>query len=125
MDLEVWDNLQRPYDFAYAAEFAVRALVSLRSADMVGWRKTLLCSRELESSNGHDYRKTNITPQLRGNPSEWVQLTVLLKRKNEESESGTFMTEFESDDSKSQDTEFAVLSDDSFCHQGCGRFHTI
>jgi hypothetical protein len=125
MDLEVSDNLQRPYDFAYAAEFAVRALVSLRSADMVGWRKTLLCSRELESSNGHDYRKTNITPQLRENPSERVQLTILLKRENEESESGTFMPEFESDDSESQDTEFAVLSDDSFCHQGCGRFHTL
>jgi hypothetical protein len=52
-----------------------------------------------------------------------VQLAVLLKRKNEESESGTFMTEFESDDSESNDTEFAVLSEDSFCHHGCGRFY--
>jgi hypothetical protein len=90
---------------------------------MVGWGKTLLCSRELESSNGHDYRTTNIRPQFRGNPSERVQLAVLLKRKNEESESGTFMTEFESDDSESNDNEFAVLSEDSFCHHGCGRFY--
>jgi hypothetical protein len=65
------------------------------------------------AANGHDYRTTNIRPQLRGNPRERVQPAGLFKRRNEGRESGTFMTEFESDNSESHDTDFAILGQHS------------
>jgi len=62
------------------------------------------------TSNSHGYRTKDIRPQLRKDPRERVQPAVVLKRKNEKSESGMVMTEFKTDNLESHDTDFALSS---------------
>jgi hypothetical protein len=77
MDLEVWDSLQRSYDFDYAGKLAVGTLESSKSANGAGWRKTFMYERSCFSSNDHDYRTMDIRPQIRRDPTGRVQPAIL------------------------------------------------